>query len=66
MPSHHIHTWRRDASTGGIRHSMKALAQNVRCIQIPNSGHWGPEERPDFVLKMLDHFFAGNSTKTSK
>jgi pimeloyl-ACP methyl ester carboxylesterase len=47
-------------------YSMKALAQNVQGIQIPNSGHWGPEERPDFVIKMLDNFFAGNSTKTSK
>jgi pimeloyl-ACP methyl ester carboxylesterase len=47
-------------------YSMKALAQNVQGIQIPNSGHWGPEERPDFVIKMLDNFFVGNSTKTSK
>ena len=47
-------------------YSMKALAQNVQGIQIRNSGHWGPEERPDFVIKMLDNFFAGNSTKTSK
>ena len=47
-------------------YSMKALAQNVRGIQIPNSGHWGPEEQPDFVIKMLDNFFAGNSTRTSK
>ena len=47
-------------------YAMKTLAQNVRGIQIPNSGHWGPEERPDFVIKMLDNFFAGNSTKTSK
>jgi hypothetical protein len=31
-------------------YSMKALAQNVR---------------PGFVIKMLDNFFAGNSTKTS-
>jgi pimeloyl-ACP methyl ester carboxylesterase len=45
---------------------MKALAQNVRSIQVPNSGHWIPEERPDFVIKMLDNFFAGNSTKSSK
>jgi len=47
-------------------YAMKTLAQNVQGIQIPNSGHWGPEERPDFVIKMLDNFFAGNSTKTSK
>jgi pimeloyl-ACP methyl ester carboxylesterase len=47
-------------------YSMKALAQNVRGIQIPNSGHWGPEERPDFVIKMLDDFFGGNTSATSK
>ena len=29
---------------------MKILAQDARGIQIPNSGHWGPEERPDFVM----------------
>ena len=46
-------------------YSMKALAQNVRSIQIPNSGHWSPEERPDFVVKMLDNFFGGNTTNTS-
>jgi hypothetical protein len=45
---------------------MKTLAQNMRGIQIPNWGHWGPEERPDFVIKMLDNLFAGNSTKTIK
>ena len=44
---------------------MKILAQNVRGIQVPNSGHWIPEERPDFVIKMLDNFFGGgNTTKT--
>lgn len=47
-------------------YAMKILAQYVQGIQIPNSGHWGPEERPDFVIKMLDNFFAGNSTETSK
>ena len=46
-------------------YAMKTLAQNVRGIQIPNSGHWGPEERPDFVIKMLDNFFGGNTTITS-
>ena len=43
---------------------MQALAQNVRRIQVPNSGHWIPEERPDFVIKMLDNFIVRNSTKT--
>jgi pimeloyl-ACP methyl ester carboxylesterase len=46
-------------------YSMKALAQNVRGIQIPNSGHWSPEERPAFVVRMLDSFFVGNASSTS-
>jgi pimeloyl-ACP methyl ester carboxylesterase len=45
---------------------MKLLAQNATGIIVPNSGHWIPEEQPDFVIKMLDNFFAANSTKTSK
>ena len=47
-------------------YGMQALAQNVRGIQVPNSGHWIPEERPDFVIKLLDNFFGGNTTNTSK
>ena len=52
--------------TNSALSAMKALTQNALGIQVPNSGHWGPEERPDFVIKMLDNFFGGNSTKTSK
>jgi YVTN family beta-propeller protein len=51
--------------TNSALYAMKILAQNVQSIQIPNSGHWGPEERPDFVIKMLDNFFAGNTTNAS-
>ena len=47
-------------------YGMNALAQNVTGIQVPNSGHWIPEERPDFVIKMLDNFFAGSTTNTVK
>ncbi|MGB8935866.1 MAG: alpha/beta hydrolase [Candidatus Nitrosopolaris sp.] len=43
-------------------YGMQALAQNVRGIQVPDSGHWIPEERPDFVIKLLDNFFGGNTT----
>ncbi len=54
------------ATDNPVQDVMKTLAQNVQGIIIPNSGHWDPEERPDFVVKMLDNFFSGNSTKTSK
>jgi pimeloyl-ACP methyl ester carboxylesterase len=44
-------------------YGMQALAQNVTGIQVPNSGHWIPEERPDFVIKLLDNFFGSNTIK---
>jgi pimeloyl-ACP methyl ester carboxylesterase len=40
---------------------MMALAQNVQVIQVPNSGHYVPEEQPSFVIDQLFKFF-GNST----
>jgi pimeloyl-ACP methyl ester carboxylesterase len=40
-------------------YGMQALAQNVTGIKVPNSGHWIPEERPDFVVKQLTTFFSG-------
>ncbi len=45
---------------------MKMLAQNVTGIIIPNSGHFIQEEQPDVVVKLLNNFFRGNSTTTSK
>jgi pimeloyl-ACP methyl ester carboxylesterase len=49
-----------------IIYGMKILAQNVTGIKVPNSGHYIPEEQPDFVVKILNNFFSGNPTKTSK
>jgi pimeloyl-ACP methyl ester carboxylesterase len=48
-----------------VVYGMKMLAQNVQGIIVPNSGHWIPEEQPDFVIKMLDNFFGGNTSSTS-
>jgi pimeloyl-ACP methyl ester carboxylesterase len=45
---------------------MKMLAQNVTGITVPNSGHFIQEEQPDVVVKLLNNFFSGNSTTTSK
>jgi pimeloyl-ACP methyl ester carboxylesterase len=42
--------------------STQQLAANVRGITVPLSGHWIPEEQPDFVVDQLFKFF-GNSTK---
>jgi pimeloyl-ACP methyl ester carboxylesterase len=49
-----------------VIYGMKTLAQNVQGITVPNSGHWIPEEQPVFLVKLLNNFFSGNSTKTSK
>jgi pimeloyl-ACP methyl ester carboxylesterase len=40
-----------------IVYGMQILAQNATGIIVPNSGHWIPEERPDFVLYQLYKFF---------
>jgi pimeloyl-ACP methyl ester carboxylesterase len=42
--------------------STQALATNVTGVTVPLSGHWIPEEQPDFVIKQLVNFFR-NSTK---
>jgi hypothetical protein len=43
-------------------YSIQLLAANVRGITAPLSGHWIPEERPDFVVDQLFKFFR-NSTR---
>ncbi|HZB64667.1 MAG TPA: alpha/beta hydrolase [Nitrososphaeraceae archaeon] len=48
-----------------IVYGMQKLAENATGITVPNSGHWIPEERPDFVLGQLSKFF-GNSLNDSK
>jgi pimeloyl-ACP methyl ester carboxylesterase len=42
--------------------SMRLLATDVRGGVVPLSGHWIPEEQPDFVVDQLFKFF-GNSAK---
>lgn len=37
--------------------SMKSLATDVRGGIVPFSGHWIPEERPDFLIEQLTKFF---------
>ena len=37
--------------------SMKSLATDVRGGIVPFSGHWIPEERPDFLINELAKFF---------
>lgn len=47
-------------------YGMHALAQNVRGGQVPNSGHWIPEECSDFVIKLRDNFFGGSTANAIK
>jgi pimeloyl-ACP methyl ester carboxylesterase len=43
-----------------VIYGMKILAQNVTGITVPNSGHFIPEEQPQFVIDQLLKFF-GNT-----
>jgi hypothetical protein len=43
--------------------STQALAENVKSVIVPFSGHWIPEERPDFVLDQLSKFFGNNNNE---
>jgi pimeloyl-ACP methyl ester carboxylesterase len=45
--------------------STQALAANVTGITVPLSGHWIPEEQPEFVIEQLVNFF-GNRTNGSE
>jgi pimeloyl-ACP methyl ester carboxylesterase len=38
--------------------SLRRVAEDVRGGLVPNSGHWVPEEQPDFVAAQLLDFFA--------
>lgn len=40
-----------------IIYGMKILAQNVTGITVPNSGHFIPEEQPQFLTDKLIKFF---------
>jgi pimeloyl-ACP methyl ester carboxylesterase len=60
----YIPTFGGNITMPSIVYGMQQLAQNVTGVTVPNSGHWIPEERPDFVIKMLNNFFVGNTTKT--
>ena len=49
-----------------IVYGMQTLAQNARGILVSNSGHWIPEEQPDFIIEQLANFFGNNTTNTSQ
>jgi pimeloyl-ACP methyl ester carboxylesterase len=45
--------------------SFQKVANNVTGITLPNTGHFIPEERPNFLTKQILKFF-GNSTIESE
>ena len=45
-----------------VADALKAMAQNVTGIKVPLSGHWIPEEQPQFVIKQLAKFFGGSNS----
>jgi pimeloyl-ACP methyl ester carboxylesterase len=40
-----------------VLNGVKALSENVNGTVVPLSGHWIPEEQPEFVIEQLTKFF---------
>ena len=47
-----------------VADAVKAMAQRVTGIKVPLSGHWIPEEQPQFVIKQLAKFFGESNIFT--
>jgi len=45
-----------------VVYGMKMLAQNVQGIKVSNTGHFTPEEQPQFVIKQISNFFGKHNT----
>jgi pimeloyl-ACP methyl ester carboxylesterase len=43
---------------------MQQSAENVQGIIVPNSGHFIPEEQPQFVINQLSNFFRNSTNGT--
>jgi len=55
-----------DVPGNPVLNGVKALAENVNGTVVPLSGHWIPEEQPQFVIEQLVNFFEDNTTNTSQ
>jgi pimeloyl-ACP methyl ester carboxylesterase len=53
-----------DAPGNAPLNSTQPLAENAQGVIVPLSGHFIPEEQPDFVIEQLVNFFGGNTTNT--
>ena len=47
-----------------IIYGMQQSAENVTGIIVPNSGHFIPEEQPQFVINQLSNFFRNSTNGT--
>jgi len=47
-----------------VVYGMNMVAENVRGIKVPNTGHFIQEEQPQFLIDHLSSFFGQNTTKT--
>lgn len=55
-----------DKSNGKTEVEMaRELASDVRGGVAPNTGHWLPDENPDYLSKQLLTFFGNNATPES-
>jgi pimeloyl-ACP methyl ester carboxylesterase len=52
-------------STNGPEKQMMILAENVRGVQVPNSGHYVVEEQPSFVIDQLFKFFRNDNATSN-
>ena len=57
-----VPTFGGNITMSATEYSIRQLAGNVTSITVPNSGHWIADEQPDFLVKVLNNFFRGNST----
>jgi len=48
-----------------IIYGMQQLADNVTGIAVPNSGHFIPEEQPQFLVNQLSNFFGSRNSTTN-
>jgi pimeloyl-ACP methyl ester carboxylesterase len=55
-----------DVPGNPVLNGVKALAENVNGTVVPLSGHWIPEEQPEFVIEQLVNFFGGNTTNANQ
>jgi pimeloyl-ACP methyl ester carboxylesterase len=52
-----IQHWEGDLPGNPVQKAIETIAENVTGTVVPLSGHWIPEDRPEFVIEQLTAFF---------